>query len=81
VAGECGARAGDRSSTVTIRAAAADVAVAALSPPPATRGGAIELALTVRNDGPSAASDVRLTLATPPGLVLRRVSEACVVLP
>jgi Asp-tRNA(Asn)/Glu-tRNA(Gln) amidotransferase A subunit family amidase len=31
------------------------VAVAALSPPPATRGGAIELALTVRNDGPSAA--------------------------
>jgi hypothetical protein len=68
-------------ATVTILAASADVAVAALSPPPATRGGAVEYLLTVRNDGPAAASDLRLTLSTPAGLVLRRVAESCVVLP
>lgn len=69
-------------ATTTILAANADLILTMTTPTEARRGQTLDYWLTVRNDGPSAAGAVLVTHATPPGLVLDRVSgPSCASLP
>ena len=69
------------SVTTPVNLSSADVAVSMAGPVTATAGTNIIHTITVRNDGPSAATTVSLFDAVPPGLTQVSVTGACSTLP